>query len=35
MTRKSIEAVAKYFIWILFVLFLIVVYKVLGMSGIV
>lgn len=35
MTRKSIEATAKYFIWALFVLFLIVVYKVLEMSGIV
>lgn len=35
MTRKSIEAVAKYFIWALFVLFLIVVFQVLGMMGIV
>lgn len=35
MTRKSIEAAAKYFIWAIFVLFLIVVYQVLGMMGIV
>lgn len=35
MTRKSIEATAKYFIWALFVLFLVVVYKVLEMSGVV
>lgn len=35
MTRKSIEAAAKYFIWGIFVLFLVVIYQVLGMMGVV
>ena len=34
LTRKSIEATAKYFIWALFVLFLFVVIQVLKMMGI-
>jgi len=33
MTRKSIEATAKYFIWAIFVLFLFVAFKVLQMMG--
>ena len=33
MTRKSIEATAKYFIWGIFVLFLLVLFKVLQMMG--
>jgi hypothetical protein len=33
MTRKSIEATAKYFIWGLFVFFLLVIFKVLEMMG--
>ena len=33
MTRKSIEATAKYFIWAIFVLFLFVVFKILQMMG--
>tara|TARA_B100001123_G_C14563339_1_gene731226 strand:+ start:437 stop:544 length:108 start_codon:yes stop_codon:yes gene_type:complete len=35
MTRKSIEATAKYFIWGLFALFLFVVYNILQMMGVV
>lgn len=35
MTRNSIEAAAKYFIWAMFAFFLFVVYKVLEMMGIV
>ncbi len=35
MTRKSIEAAAKYFLWAMFVFFLVVVYQVLGMMGLV
>jgi len=34
MTRKTIEATAKYFIWALFVLFLFVVFQVLKMMGV-
>lgn len=33
MTRKSIEASVKYFIWGIFVLFLLVLFKVLQMMG--
>ena len=33
MTRKSIEATAKYFLWGIFVLFLFVLFKVLQMMG--
>lgn len=35
MTRKSIEATAKYFIWAIFVFFLFVTYQILGMMGVV
>ena len=34
MTRKSIEATAKYFIWAIFVFFLYVMYQILSMMGI-
>ncbi len=33
MTRESIEATAKYFIWGLFAFFLFVVFKILQMMG--
>jgi hypothetical protein len=33
MTRKAIEAAAKYFIWAIFVFFLFVLYQVFGMMG--
>lgn len=34
MTRKSIETASKLFIWLLFVAFLFVVVKALGMMGV-
>lgn len=34
MTRKSIEATAKYFIWAIFVLFLFVTFQILRMMGV-
>ena len=35
MTRKSIEAACKYFVWAMFAFFIFVVIKVLGMMGVV
>ena len=34
MTRKSIESVAKLFIWAIFLFFIYSVFKVMGMMGI-
>lgn len=34
MTRKSIEATAKYFIWAIFVFFLFVTFQILRMMGV-